>query len=218
MASEKPEISVLQILEDIRSGKEDPALFDREKRLVCVAWLKGQGYSPPSIGQILKKTERTIRRDFEIVKARMVLAFDGKFIKEMISEFVHELYDHHGSMKRHARGKDLSNQEKIVAEAQAWKILNEGIARLQALGVLPVQNSQANPGLGLDSDTKDATPEKMREMLLEYERSAQAAGSLDQATQEKIEEFNKRIDGLAIIRDIKKLENESLKEKETENE
>ncbi|HOW59799.1 MAG TPA: hypothetical protein PLO78_08780 [Candidatus Omnitrophota bacterium] len=218
MASEKPEISALQILEDIRSGKEDPKLFDREKRLACGAWLKGQGYSTAHIAQILKMSDRQARRDFEIIRARMVLAFDEKFIKEMVSEFVHELYDHHGSMKRHARGKDLSNQEKIVAEAQAWKILNEGIARLQALGVLPAQNSQVGPGLGLDGNAGEATPEKMREMLVEYENAAQAAGSLDKETQAKIVEFNKRIDALAIVRDIKKLEGESLKEKETENE
>ena len=67
MIAEK-ERPVLELIRQIKSGSLDPRQLPAAERQACVKHLSAEGLSGPEIGQVLKRSDRTIARDRKAIQ------------------------------------------------------------------------------------------------------------------------------------------------------
>lgn len=213
------EISVRTILNKIKDGLLDAKTLTKEARQSCVEILVFEGLQISAIAQLLKKSDKTIRRDLKEIKERNALAPDVKFAKETIGDFLQKAINHHSYLMRLARSKDATIQERVQAEFAAWKVLDGLLSRLQSLGYLPLKPPEVITDLYHHTDAdEEPSPEEMRKMLLRIEESAREAGVLDKEVREKIETIKERIKQSEITYEIRQLEEKTKNKKEESHE
>ncbi len=132
--SEEP---VLALIQRIKDQAIDPALLGAEDRRRCVEVLRGEGYTIAAIAQILRKNERTIRRDIDILRAECALALDPRLPERMVGQLASEAEHSVACLRRIARDNTASAMERLMAETAAWKVFREMFEKLQSVGYLP---------------------------------------------------------------------------------
>src|SRR3989338_4222869 len=130
------DISVHSILSEIKNGTIDPAVLTKPVRQLCVEALFLQGHTSFSLAQLLKVSDKTIRRDLQEIYEKNALHPSAALAKELIGECLQKARAHHSRLMRLARGEEGSLQEKAQAEYLAWRTLKETMALLQSLGYL----------------------------------------------------------------------------------
>jgi transposase len=128
---------VIDILSDIKRGTLAPKSLDAETRIRCVEYLSAEGASVSEIAQLLGRTERTIRRDLDKVRAEHSLVIDDGFAPGLAGELLHESRAAIGRIRRVTREKDCPHAARIDGERATIEILDRTLARLQSLGFLP---------------------------------------------------------------------------------
>jgi len=146
------EKSAPQILQEINAGQLDPKLLDPEGRKRCIEVLMSEGYTISHMAQILKRNEKTIRRDLKEIRARCSLLPSKKFSREFIGRLVLNALNHSGYLMRVGRSKDALPGEKTQAEFAAWKIIKELTEVLQRLGYLPLVSMRTSAANDFDSE------------------------------------------------------------------
>lgn len=153
--AEEPE-SVLSLLQKVKAGELDPRNLSAESRQACVEHMGVEGYSTAEMAQVLRVTERTIRRDRQAIRKAHAVEPGDEFVKETVGALAA-----HGEMaidriRRQARSRELSPMERVHAERLAWRIRDECVERLQKLGYLPTAATEVKgafthelTGLGL---------------------------------------------------------------------
>jgi len=137
LIDEKDEIPAFSIIQRIKDGSLDPRALDKETRLQCVTVFISEGCTIFSIAQILKRNERTVRRDIEEIRESNAISPDPLLAKKIIGEFLANAHIHRDYLMRLARSKDASVSEKNQAEYHAAQVESNAIAKLQSLGYLP---------------------------------------------------------------------------------
>jgi predicted DNA-binding ribbon-helix-helix protein len=66
--SNKPALSPISLIKQLRDGKISGANLTQESRIACVEYLTSEGYSAAQIAEILNVSLRTIYRDRESVR------------------------------------------------------------------------------------------------------------------------------------------------------
>jgi len=138
--SEK-EDSVLITLQKIKDGTLDPRLIDKDLRKECIKLLIFQGQDLYSIAQLLKRNERTVRRDIEEIRQENAVHPDIELAQKIIGDYIHCSQVRREHLMRLARKTDGSIAERAQADYLAHRIDTEVITRLQTLGYLPLSNS-----------------------------------------------------------------------------
>jgi transposase len=138
IAEHAAERSVIDILSDIKRNSLAPKSLDAETRIRCVEYLSAEGASVPEIAQLLGRSERTIRRDLDKVRAEHSLVIDDGFAPGLAGELLHESRAAIGRIRRVTREKDCPHAARIDGERATIEILDRAIARLQSLGFLPM--------------------------------------------------------------------------------
>lgn len=128
---------VLTLIKRIKENRLDPCLLSAEDRRRCVEVLRGEGYSVPEIGQILKRAERTIHRDLAALRAANALQVHPQFPLQMAGEMLRQAECSIGRLRRIAREPSASAMERLTAESSAWRVFADLIGKLQSLGYLP---------------------------------------------------------------------------------
>ena len=207
---------ILTIINDLRKGIISANTLDRLTRQNCVEVLTGEGYSSTQIAQILKKTDRTIRRDLEDIRRKKALSPDLEYAKRFIGEIVMAARNHHNHLMRLARAPDATIAEKIQGEVAAWKVLKDLIEKMQTLGYLPLKPQEV---IGhFFQQTEPDTVENiniMKEQLAELEVQAKEMGIFDEEISKSIALLKEEVKQSEIksrISDVK----EQLKTKEEE--
>lgn len=134
--SEKPIINMIQQMKDTTL---DPETLSKDLRQQCVEVMLGEGYGVSSIAQILKRSEKTIKRDLEDIRQKNALTPDIELAKKIIGEAVMYSRIHRDQLMRLARTKDASVSERAQAEYYAHRVETEMLDKLQSLGYLPTQ-------------------------------------------------------------------------------
>lgn len=139
ISAESPDrrLSVLDLIRRIRSGDIAPEGLDKDSRRACVEYLMGEGYSMVEIAEILKVTDRTVRRDREAIRAAHALQRDPRLVEEMVGRLVQRADTAVERISRAVRGKEAKPVDRIEAETACWRILKELVECLQRLGYLP---------------------------------------------------------------------------------
>jgi IS30 family transposase len=185
---------VLTIISDLKNGAVSPDALDKTTRQNCVEVLIGEGYSPPQIAKIMKKTDRTIRRDLEDIRGRNALSPDLEYAKRFIGEVVVSARNHHKHLMRLARTPDATVTEKIQGEAAAWKVLKELVEKMQTLGYLPLKPQEVI-GHFLHQAEPDTIEEinAMKKQLAELEEQAKEMDIFDDEISKSIALLNEEV-------------------------
>jgi len=217
--SDNFEKSAVQILQEINSGRIDPALFDKSTRQKCAELLLGEGYTQPQTAQILKCSEKTISRDVKEIHARNALSPSVSFAKEFIGDAFKKAMNHHDYLVRLARMKETSTAEKVQAIFAAWKILKEFIEKCQSLGYLPCKPQEIVGDIFHHIvEPEEKTFDDIRRTITEIETvTKETGGETPQLTLE-IFQLKKRVEKAQLEYEANKLlETQSKKEEENES-
>lgn len=127
------------LIEKIKDGSLDPRTLGKDMRQQCVELFQFEGYGIPAIAQILKRSDKTIKRDLAEICERNQLKPDLDFVWRQVGEMVMYARINRAHLMRLARSKTGKTSERAQAEYYAHRVSLELIERLQSLGYLPSQ-------------------------------------------------------------------------------
>ena len=135
--AEKPDdLPVSAILEKVKDGLLDPKMLCKPTRQACIEVLIMEGYSQPSIAALFKKTDRTIRRDIAEIRQQNAVTASPELTRRLVGELMTNAQSIYANLKKIARSKESSPNEKTRAEFMAWKVWKELIEKLYLVGFL----------------------------------------------------------------------------------
>ena len=208
----KEEIPVYKILKQIKDGVLQAKELSKEMRQDCVEVLTLEGYSVPSIAQLLDRSEKTVKRDLEDIWQRNSKRPTPEIALSLIAELIEKSKSQAAHLMRLSRSNEGDVQERINAERLAWEIQNQTVERLQSLGYMPTA-AQKIVGDVYHHDSEEEAPKtlaQMREELLQIEKIAEETGSLDEKTKQGITLLRLKIDQAEIAQGIAKLVNNKV--------
>jgi len=210
----KEEIPVYKILKQINDGILRAKELSKEMRQNCVEVLALEGYSVPSIAQLLDRSEKTIKRDLEEVWQRNSKHPTSEIALSFIAEMIEKSKSQQAHLIRLSRSKGSSIQERINAERLAWEIQNQTVERLQNLGYLPQAPQKVIGDIYHhdDSSSDEKTLEDLKEDLRQLEKIAIENGIMDETTKIKIAALKLRIEQAGIGKDLAQLTKEQQSE------
>jgi hypothetical protein len=199
---------ILALIQDVKDGRVAPETIDKDARKQCIEVFLAEGYTTSSIAQIFKKTDRTIRRDMEDIRAQNAITPDIDLAKKTIGEMVVYLHTHRAYLMRLARSKDASITEKSQAEYLAARIGIELVAKLQTLGFLPLKPQEiiADISHHVTADSESSFGE-LRTQIVEIERISKDSGELTPEMTKELENLKKRIEKADIEDKVIKISN-----------
>jgi transposase len=209
----------LSLLQKIQAGVMDPKCIRPAERRLIVSYLMADGYSTADMAQILKVSDRSIERDKKAVREANAIAADPQLVEQMVGRLVLEAELSIQRIRKAVRDKDTPQAVRIEAEHRCYQIVSDMITSLQRLGYLPSQPKEIVGTFYNRSNTdEDNSPETMRKMLLGIEEATRDMGLLDKDVTARIEVLKARIVQSEISVEIKKLEENTLKVQEKNDE
>jgi hypothetical protein len=131
------EHSVLDTIAGIKDGRIDPKLLEEEDRRACVQYLASEGATIPEIAKLLKRSDRTIQRDRDAIRAAAALQHDPKFAERMAGLLVGEAELATERIRRVTRSAETPPAVKVEGEHRCYQIRSDLVTRLQSLGLMP---------------------------------------------------------------------------------
>jgi len=168
----------LTLIQQIKDGSLHPGTLNKEQRQQCVETFTFEGYSVSQIAQIVKRSEKTIRRDLDDIRMSHALSPSAELGKGLIGQFFMRWEMSHSALIRLARSKEGSVSERTQAERHAWDVTKEGIQLLQSLGYLPQRPVQGEFIHHLDSGDEDQPIEAAEQVISEIQAIAEETGGL----------------------------------------
>jgi len=200
---------ILSLLQEIQSGKIDPRDIDKDVRTQVVEVLLLEGTSIPQIAQILKVSDKTIRRDIAEVKKRNALIPSVDLAKKLVGDLAMKAETHRSHLMRLARTQGASVSEKSLSEYYAWKVSKELVEKLQFLGYLPLVPHKIAADVYHHEEEDVQTLGELKDDLTVLEGMAEKEGKLDKEMKERINFLQLKIERSEI--------SEELEQKEKEN-
>ena len=165
------EIPALQILAQIRDGTLDPKKISPEMRQDCVEhlWIV-EGQPTAVIAQLLKWSDKTIRRDKDDIRERNAKKLTPQDREKLLEELLAKATASHENLHRLSRSKEGSIQEKGQTDYLSGKLILEQIAIGQALGIFPKKSIQLEADIRYKKE--ETTPAQLKEELSRLEKIA----------------------------------------------
>lgn len=194
------------LIEKIKDGNLDPSTLDKDMRQQCVELFQLEGYGISAIAQILKRSDKTIKRDLADICERNKLRPDPELIFRQVGEMVIYARINRAHLMRLARVKTGKTSEKAQAEYYAHRVNMEVIERLQSLGYLP---SQAQVIIGDFSHHVSIDGEKSFEELrceiIEVEKVYKECGEFPEEKASELNMLKEKIEKAEIEYKIQKV-------------
>ena len=167
---------VYETLQKIKDGLLDSKLLPKSIRQLCVEVLIFEGYQPFAIASLLKRSDRTIRRDVEAIRSKNALSSSPQLTQMLIGELIMNARNHYARLKQMAREAGASSREKMQAEFLAWRVNAELFDKLRVVGFLLPAHCQAGTG---NSRGVDINLIEMSEKNKEIERQYSLLGPME---------------------------------------
>jgi len=181
------ETPILEILKEIREGTRDPKKLPADIRQDCVEHLwHVEGQPTAMIAQILAVSDKTIRRDKEVIRERNAQKLTTNDRLKILGELLAKANTTHENLMRLARSKDGSLQEKGLVGFYASKAIEELIELYQSLGYFPSKPMQIEADIHYSQD-EESTPSKLKEELARLEGIVSSKGIVDPKISELVE-------------------------------
>lgn len=212
---DKQDQPILSLIQQINSGEVNPKDLSPELRQQVVEVLTLEGYSVPQVAQIVQVSEKTVRRDLNVIKERNGLSPSVELTRRLVGDLVMKAEAHRSYLMRMARSREGSMAERSLTEFYAWKVQEALIQRLQLLGYLPLVPHHVSADIYHHDGEKDvATFTDLKKELLSIMGMADKEGILDDTMKEKIRFLELKIEKEEIVRDISNLNSEKTKTEE----
>lgn len=194
--NQNQEQPVMELIQSIKDGRTDPQTLNKELRQRCVEVLMGEGCSIANMAQILKKSEKTIKRDVQEIREINALTPDIELVNKIAGEHLWYGHIHRNFLMRLARSKDGTVSEKAQAEYYAYLVGADQITKMQSLGYLPSAPRSVVGDIFHHMDTDGAKDmAEIEKEIIEMESIVTAAGA-DGAAVKKIAIVKKEIQAI----------------------
>lgn len=213
---DKQEKPILSLLQQIQSGEIDPRDVDKDLRQQMVEVLLLEGTSIPQIAQMLKVSDKTIRREISTIKEKNALSPSIELARMLVGDLRMKAEAHRSHLMRLARAPGAKVGEKCLAEFYAWKVSAELIEKLQSLAYLPLVPHKIAADIYHHDENDSKTLGELKDELTILEKIAQEDGILDAQVKERIRFLGLKIEKAGIVYDIDEL-NKNNKENENEH-
>ena len=215
----KEESPVFKIIQEIKDGTREAKDLSKEQRQECVDSLDLQGYNISQIAQVLNRSEKTIRRDLQDVKARRSVKPSLELATQIVDNMIAKLEACQSHLVRLASSKEGSLQEKSQAIFYAGKMMLELTEKLQSLGYLPSVPQKVVGDIYHHNEDDDKSFAEAKVKLKEIETIAKDTGVLDETTQKRIEDLKTKIEKVEIVKEVEGLnKTQNINKEETKNE
>ncbi|MFA5143278.1 MAG: hypothetical protein WC522_03805 [Candidatus Omnitrophota bacterium] len=186
------ESPALQILAQIRDGTLDPKKIPSEIRQDCVEHLwHVEGQPTAAIAQILKVSDKTIRRDKDDIRERNAKKLTPEDRLKLLNEFMSKWTASQENLQRLSRSQTGSIQEKSQAGYFAMKAIKEQIEILQSLGIFYEKPEQSE--IDIHAHEEEVNPAKLKEELARLEKIANDKDINDPEVAKLIEDVKRNI-------------------------
>jgi transposase len=217
------EVPILSLIQKIKDESLDPRTLPPELRQQCVEVFWSEGYNESAMAQILKRSEKTIKRDLEKIREKNALSPNLELARQIIGETVQRARMHQGYLVRLARSKDATVSEKSQSEYLAWKVQKELVEKMQSLGYLPSRPQEITGDIyhHMSLQEEERSFGEIRTMLNEVEGAAKETGTFTDEFEREITLLLARVEKAEIVCEIGKLSKNHTKEekgKEYQNE
>jgi hypothetical protein len=127
-----------RVVDPADQGRPSLAVVDKPRSATpLLDVLRLEGYPIHEIAHILKRNEKTIRRDIELNRDELALRPDPNLAARLIGEVVQHAETSIARLRRIARETSATALERATAEGMAWKVARDLTQLLQSLGYLP---------------------------------------------------------------------------------
>ena len=172
-ASRSDRPTVLNVIRGIQNGTISAQSLSRDDRQACVQHFSDQGYSIVQIAEIVKRHERTIYRDREVLLNENAIERDPTLAAKVVGRLWREADLSIGHLRRIARDKDVPAAVQSDAAYRCHQVFSDLVQRLQGLGYLPTAAHEIRADLthhvGDIPDLPETQAEIERLMLISVE-------------------------------------------------
>jgi len=138
----KPILSPISIIKQLRDGKISAAELTKESRIACVEYLDGEGLKRCEIAELLKVAPRTVYRDLAQIKQENAISLDTEFVAQHVGELRKRCTSAISNFLKIYSDKKCSHKVKVDAIYKRWLIYKEYTEKLQSLYYLPSSASE----------------------------------------------------------------------------
>jgi hypothetical protein len=201
------DLPIFSLIQQLKDESLDPRTLPKELRQQCVEVLWTEGYGESSMAQILKRSEKTIKRDLQDIREKNALSPNLELARQIIGETVQRARLHQGYLVRLARSKDATVSEKAQSEYLAWKVQKELVEKMQSLGYLPSRPQEITGDIyhHMSLQEEERSFDEVRAMLSEIEGVARETGTFTDELGKEIQVLNAKIEKAEVVLQVKKL-------------
>jgi hypothetical protein len=143
---EKQEQPLLDLIQKIKDGQVDPKNLSYKTKLQCTELFRLESQTVYQIAQILKTSERQIKRYNKAIKKRNAITPDPNFTNQYIGNMIKKAEYIVDSLIRLSGGKEASNADKIKAKSAALHYMNALAKLLQSIAYIVSQPKKSEEG------------------------------------------------------------------------
>ena len=137
------ERGVLELIAGIKSGTINPkGSISPEERRACVEYLLSEGLSVVEIAKLLSVTDRTIRRDREMIREENALKEDPTFAGRCAGRLFADMDSSIEKIRRLMRDPQASPQLQLEGQVACVQLQIQTLKQLQSMGYLPTAAAQ----------------------------------------------------------------------------
>jgi hypothetical protein len=200
---------IFALLQQVKNGTADTSTFTKELRQGCVEVLLGEGSSVTLMAQVLKRSEKTIKRDIEDIRERNAVAPDINLAKKIVGELLMYSRINRDHLMKLARAKDVSVAEKAQSEYCAFKVFSELVTKLQSLGYLPLKPQAIVGDIFHHVDGEISDFDELTRQIIEIEEITDGDGKIADDIKEDIAKMK------AVVEKIKPSDKDTNKKEKT---
>lgn len=206
-------VSPISLVKAIQNGQVNAKGLSIQDRQMCVEYLANQGGSTAEIAEVLKVSDRTVRRDMGQIREKNAVEPDEGFTARFAGQILQDRQFAVDGLKRLSR--DRSCPHHVVMQAYLGICnINKGTAEmLQSFGYLPGYGM-----LNTDGNFHLPDPEDLIAEFASLKGSIENGGIADATTAQEIADIEKAITILSTSNKIKQVQSKIVEHQENEHE
>jgi transposase len=217
------DLPIFSLIQQLKDECLDPRTLPKELRQQCVEVLWAEGYGESSMAQILKRSEKTIKRDLQEIREKNALSPNLELARQIIGEMVQRARMHQGYLVRLARSKEATVSEKAQSEFFAWRVQKELIEKMQSLGYLPSHPQEITGDIyhHMPFQEEEQSFAEIKTMVTQIESVARETDTFSDELEKEVTLLKAKIEKAQITYEVENLleSQKKIKEgKETQNE
>ena len=186
--------TIISVIQGVKDRTLNPKTLSEGERRECVEFLSWEGYTQAQIGQILKISDRTVRRDLKVIEDNNALSPDVDLAKRIVGDMFRKAKVHHSYLMRLARSPEASNSEKAQAEYFAWRILKEMTEKMQSLGYLPSKPQAIVGDIFHHVDGNVLNLDELTKEIIDIEKMADGDGKINENIKKDLSQMKTVLD------------------------